>query len=165
MAESNTAWAILAKELSSLLDTKEPIITLFANAAAFVYDTVERLNWAGFYLLKGNTLYLGPFIGKAACTIIEVGKGVCGTSVAQRVTIVVPDVNNFPGHIACDAASRSEIVMPLILASGRIIGVLDLDSAEVDRFSEDDRIGLELLRDVIVAKLDVMILEDNALFI
>jgi GAF domain-containing protein len=108
---------------------------------------MRDINWAGFYLLHGDTLYLGPFHGRPACVVIPFGRGVCGTAVARRETIVVPDVDAFPGHIACDSASRSEIVIPLI-EKGRIIGVLDVDSPVPDRFNESDR---ELLEDVVEA--------------
>jgi len=148
-------WELLVQELASLLDEKEPFITLFSNAAAFVFEQFERLNWVGFYLLRDSRLHLGPFIGKPACTVIEVGKGVCGSAVSRRETIIVADVDSFPGHIACDAASRSEIVVPLILSDGRVIGVLDLDSPELGRFTEQDKLGLEMLRDVIVQKLSL----------
>jgi GAF domain-containing protein len=128
-------------------------LTTLSNAAAFIYQTLDNLNWAGFYLFKNKTLYLGPFIGKPACTILEAGKGVCNASVEKRETIVVPDVHAFPGHIACDADSRSEIVLPMILSNGECVGVLDLDSPVTDRFDEMDRAGLEMLRDIIVKKI------------
>lgn len=151
--------------LNALLSVEEPLVTLFANAAAFIYDEIPRVNWVGFYFLNDDRLYLGPFIGKPACTILEIGKGVCSQAVTKRQTIVVADVNEFPGHVTCDAASRSEIVLAIILTSGRIIGVLDLDSAELNRFSEEDRVQLEQLRDTIVTKLDAMVLGDANLFV
>ncbi len=156
---------ILRGELEALLSMDEPLITLFSNAAAFIYDALDRLNWAGFYFLKGDSLFLGPFIGKPACTRIENGKGVCGASVIRREVLVVDDVDAFPGHIACDSASRSEIVLPLILASGRVLGVLDVDSPDLERFSIEERALLEALRDVIVSKLDRMVSLDEAIFV
>jgi len=113
-----------------------------ANASALLYDCLDRLNWAGFYLMEDGKLVLGPFQGKPACIEIAVGKGVCGTAVATGETQLVPNVHAFPGHIACDGASNSEIVIP-IRKNGEIIGVLDIDSPEFDRFSDEDREGLE----------------------
>lgn len=112
-----------------------------ANLSALLYHSLPDLNWAGFYLLKGSELVLGPFQGKVACVRIPLGQGVCGTAAQRREIIVVPDVHAFPGHIACDAASRSEIVLPL-LQDGRLWGVLDLDSPSPGRFDEDDAAGL-----------------------
>ncbi len=117
-------------------------VPLLSNAAALLYDTLEDVNWAGFYLMRGGRLVLGPFAGKVACIHIPVGKGVCGTAVAEGRTQLVPDVHAFPGHIACDSASNSEIVVP-IRRAGRIVGVLDIDSPATDRFDEADRAGLE----------------------
>ena len=113
-----------------------------ANAAALLYHTLDGLNWAGFYLLEGDTLVLGPFQGRPACIEIPVGRGVCGTAVAEGKTQLIPDVHQFPGHIACDSASNSEIVVP-IRADGKIVGVLDLDSPYIGRFTEEDQAGLE----------------------
>ncbi len=115
-----------------------------ANLAGLLYMGLADLNWAGFYFLRGPGLVLGPFQGKPACVRIELGRGVCGTAAARRQTVVVPDVEAFPGHIACDAASRSEIVVPL-LKDGRLIGVLDLDSPVPGRFDGEDARGLEAL--------------------
>jgi GAF domain-containing protein len=115
-----------------------------ANLASLLYHTLPNLNWAGFYWLSGRELVLGPFQGKPACVRIAVGKGVCGTAARDRKTIVVPDVNEFPGHIACDSASRSEIVVPL-MKDVRLFGVLDLDSPDPARFDAEDALGLELL--------------------
>lgn len=142
-----------AEGLAMLLFVNDHPITILANAAAFIFDTFEQLNWAGFYLYDGDKLVLGPFIGKPACTQIAMGKGVCGTAAERRTTTVVPDVDAFPGHIACDGASRSEIVLPVISSDGKLIGVLDIDSPELGRFSDEDRVGLEALRDVIVKRL------------
>ena len=135
-------YKMLCKLLDGLTrDVPHPIANL-ANASALLWQELPNLNWAGFYLLEGNTLILGPFQGKPACIEIPVGKGVCGTAVKENRTLVVPDVHQFPGHIACDCASNSEIVVP-ICKNGEIIGVLDIDSPLFDRFSEEDRVGLE----------------------
>lgn len=112
-----------------------------ANMAALIYQSLPNLNWAGFYLMQGGELVLGPFQGKVACVRIELGRGVCGTAAERRGTVVVPDVQAFPGHIACDAASRSEIVVPLV-QYGHLLGVLDLDSPQVGRFDQEDSAGL-----------------------
>ena len=117
-------------------------VPLLANVAALIYDAMEDLNWAGFYIMRGGKLVLGPFQGKVACIHIPVGKGVCGTAVAQDRTQLVPDVHAFPGHIACDSASNSEIVVP-IHSGGAVVAVLDIDSPSLGRFSDADRVGLE----------------------
>lgn len=124
--------------LSSLCEGVPYLETNLSNASALLYDALPRLNWAGFYLLRGGALWLGPFQGKPACVRIAPGKGVCGRAAEEDRTLVVPDVHVFPGHIACDGASRSEIVVPLHRA-GKVVGVLDLDSPEYDRFTEEDR--------------------------
>lgn len=115
-----------------------------ANTAALVWELLPGLNWAGFYFLRGGQLVVGPFQGRLACVRIALGAGVCGTAARRRETVIVPDVHQFAGHIACDAASNSEIVVPLV-AAGRLIGVLDLDSPDLGRFSSDDARGLEAL--------------------
>lgn len=115
-----------------------------SNLAALIFHNLPELNWAGFYFHDGRELVLGPFQGKVACVRIAIGRGVCGTAAELRKTVVVPDVHAFPGHIACDAASRSELVVPLLLGE-RLLGVLDLDSPRPERFDEDDRRGLEAL--------------------
>lgn len=120
-----------------------------ANVAALIFNALPRINWAGFYFLQGTELVLGPFQGKPACVRIPVGRGVCGTAVAERRSQFVPDVHQFPGHIACDAASRSEIVVPLADASGAVFGVLDIDSPEPGRFDAADLAGLERLARVL----------------
>ena len=117
-------------------------VPLLSNVAALVYDAMEDLNWAGFYIMRSGKLVLGPFQGKVACIHIPVGKGVCGTAVAQDRTQLVPDVHAFPGHIACDSASNSEIVVP-IHSGGAVVAVLDIDSPSLGRFSDADRVGLE----------------------
>ncbi|WP_438483271.1 GAF domain-containing protein [Oleiharenicola lentus] len=132
----------LNAQLAALLDGERDGLANAANMAALLWQGLSGLNWAGFYFLRGNELVLGPFQGKVACVRIKVGKGVCGTAVQRRETVVVPDVEAFPGHIACDHASRSEIVLPLIDAAGNLIGVLDLDSPELARFDAEDAAGL-----------------------
>ena len=138
----------LARELDALLTGEADPIANAANAAAAIYHALPEVNWAGFYLLRGDELVLGPFQGLPACVRIPLGKGVCGVAAAQRRSILVPDVEAFPGHIACDSASRSELVVPLF-ASETLLGVLDLDSPVLARFDEADRAGCELLARVI----------------
>ena len=137
-----TDYGCLCSTLRELTEGVDYEITALANASALLYCSLDRLNWAGFYLMRGEVLVLGPFQGRPACTLIGLGKGVCGTSAAENRTVVVPDVHLFPGHIACDSASRSEIVVP-VHAGGEIYGVLDIDSPVENRFSEEDRKGLE----------------------
>jgi GAF domain-containing protein len=143
----------LAASLESLLGGESDALANLANASALLADALDRINWCGFYLLRGGELVVGPFQGKPACVRIPVGKGVCGTAAARRETIVVPDVNDFPGHIACDSASRSEIVVP-ILEDERLRGVLDIDSPELSRFDDVDRQGLEQFVKVLVPLVD-----------
>jgi GAF domain-containing protein len=143
----------LAKSLESLLESETDPIANLANASGLVADALERINWCGFYLVRGGELVLGPFQGKPACVRIAMGKGVCGTAAARRETLVVPDVNAFPAHIACDVASRSEIVVP-ILDGGTLRGVLDIDSPDLARFDDDDRAGLEELVRVLIPRVD-----------
>ena len=137
-----TDYSALNKELSALISGVPHPIANMANAASLLYNTLEDLNWAGFYLMENGILVLGPFMGKPACIEIPVGKGVCGTAVAENRSQLVYDVHQFPGHIACDSASNSEIVIPL-RKEGEIIGVLDIDSPSIGRFSEADKLGLE----------------------
>ena len=144
MATKEEHYAKLAKELSDLLGGECGFIANAANFSAFVYHALPDLNWAGFYIHRDGELVLGPFQGKPACARIPLGKGVCGISAEKRQTIVVPDVHEYPGHIACDGASRSEIVVPLVV-DGRLVGVLDLDSPVPGRFDSEDQAGLELL--------------------
>jgi GAF domain-containing protein len=141
----------LEGSLRSLLAGEPDLIASAANMAALVYWSLPGLNWAGFYLVDpaSGDLLVGPFQGKPACVRIPLGKGVCGTAAQQRRTVVVPDVHAFPGHIACDAASNSEVVVP-ILRDGRLIGVLDLDSPQRGRFDDEDARGLERLVAVFV---------------
>jgi len=136
-----TDYKELGLQLRALTGGVPFALSNLSNAAALLYNTLENINWAGFYLLEGKKLYLGPFQGKPACTLIPLGRGVCGTAAEKDETLLVPDVHAFPGHIACDSASASEIVIPLH-REGRVIGVLDIDSPVKDRFSSDDREGL-----------------------
>ena len=133
---------LLLASLASLVGDVPYLTTNLSNASALLYESMEDLNWAGFYLLRGEELWLGPFQGKPACVRIPIGKGVCGSAVKEGRTLLVPDVHAFPGHIACDGASRSEIVVPLRV-NGEIVGVLDLDSPLVGRFTEKDQRTLE----------------------
>lgn len=126
-------------------------ITDLANASAFIMNEIPRLNWAGFYLSESSGLVLGPFQGKPACTEIPEGKGVCGTAALKRETVVVPNVHEFPGHIACDAASQSEIVVPIVI-HGKLFAVLDVDSPELSRFGEVEKRFFERLVQVLVEK-------------
>jgi len=137
-------YASLAQQLTGLLQGEPDAIANAANMSALLYDLLPDLNWAGFYFMRGSELVLGPFQGKVACVRIPVGRGVCGTAVERRASVMVPDVHAFPGHIACDSASRSELVVPLI-RDGKVLGVLDLDSPHPARFDEDDRAGCERL--------------------
>ncbi len=137
-----TDYQTLNAQLKALIGGVPHRVANLANAAALLYHTLDGLNWAGFYLLKEDVLVLGPFQGKPACIEIPVGRGVCGTAAAEGKTQLVRDVHQFPGHIACDSASNSEIVVP-ICVEGRIVGVLDLDSPYVGRFTEEDQAGLE----------------------
>ena len=140
----NVDYNLLAKQLESLTGKVPYEVTNLSNAAALLWETLADINWAGFYKMVDGQLILYPFQGKPACTRIPVGRGVCGTAVAEDRTQLVYNVHDFPGHIACDCASRSEIVVPLH-AQGRVVGVLDIDSPVEARFSDEDREGLEAL--------------------
>ncbi len=147
-----TDYTLLNQQLDALTkDVPHPVANL-ANAAALLWESLQDINWAGFYLLEGDTLVLGPFQGKPACIEIPVGRGVCGTAVAENQTQLVADVHQFPGHIACDSASASEIVIPL-RHNGEIIGVLDIDSPILDRFTDADRSGLETFARILQSRL------------
>jgi len=132
----------LNSQLDHLLAGEADWIANLSNAASLLFNQMDAINWAGFYLWREEQLILGPFMGRPACVRIPLGKGVCGTAAERRETVVVPDVHAFPGHIACDAASRSEIVVPIVVGE-RLIGVLDLDAPVVERFDEIDREQLE----------------------
>lgn len=137
-----TDYTLLCSQLRALTEGVPHFVANLANASALLWHSMEDLNWAGFYLMEDGQLVLGPFQGKTACIEIPVGKGVCGTAAARRTTQLVPDVHVFPGHIACDSASNSEIVVP-ILKNGEVAAVLDIDSPSLNRFDEADRAGLE----------------------
>ena len=149
-ADKVEAYAALESQLRALLHGERDFIANCANTAALLWHSLPDLNWAGFYRLVGGRLVLGPFQGKPACMRIQLGSGVCGTAAAKRKTVLVPDVHEFPGHIACDAASKSEIVVPLIKGP-RLFGVLDLDSPKLNRFDRADQAGLEKLAAALVA--------------
>jgi len=146
-------YAELREQAQALLEGERDAVANAANLVALIWHTLPGLNWAGFYFLKGGELVVGPFQGKPACVRIAMGKGVCGTAALQRAPVIVADVDQFPGHIVCDAASRSEIVVPL-LRDGRAIGVLDLDSPALSRFDDADRAGLEALAAIWVKQSD-----------
>lgn len=137
-----TDYKLLAAQIKSLAEDEPNFIPVMSNASALLYENMEDLNWAGFYLMNKGSLMLGPFQGKVACIRIEVGKGVCGTAVAEDATQLVKNVHEFPGHIACDSASNSEIVVP-IHKDGKVVAVLDIDSPSLGRFDEEDKAGLE----------------------
>ena len=161
-SDKGRGYADLATSLRSLLEGERNLIANLANTAALIYHALPDLNWAGFYLIGPNAqnvatpeLILGPFQGKTACVRIAIGKGVCGTAAATRETQLVPDVHAFPGHIACDSASNSEIVIPMIFSNGprrgELLGVLDLDSPLLARFDKQDQQGLEEIVSILMA--------------
>ncbi len=135
-------YSTLIAQVVSLAEEERWYVPLMANASALLYGALPKLNWAGFYLVRDGALVLGPFQGKVACIHIRPGKGVCGTALAEDCTVLVPNVHEFPGHIACDSASNSEIVVP-VHADGKVAAVLDIDSPVLERFDERDRAGLE----------------------
>jgi GAF domain-containing protein len=143
-ASLDEQYTLLIKQIQSLLRKEDNLITNLSNFTAALKQIFSKISWVGFYLFDGTKLYLGPFQGKVACTEIKIGSGVCGSSAQSKETIIVPDVNNFPGHIACDVESRSEIVVPII-KNGNLFGVLDLDSTEYNSFNETDKKYLEEL--------------------
>ncbi|EIM06626.1 putative GAF sensor protein [Planococcus antarcticus DSM 14505] len=145
-------YTMLSKQLDALLEGENNSIANLSNASALLNQFLERTNWVGFYLMEEGELVLGPFQGLPACVRIPLGKGVCGTAVSDKKTMLVKDVQAFPGHIACDAASRSEIVIPL-MKEDQVIGVLDIDSPELSRFTEEDQQGLELFATVLMKHL------------
>ena len=155
-------YELLGAQLQSFAEADNWYVPLMANAAALLFDALADVNWVGFYLLRGDRLVLGPFQGKVACIHIPLGKGVCGTAAQRDETQLVPDVHAFPGHIACDSASNSEIVVPIHrkgvlkeLNRGAVVAVLDIDSPVPNRFSEADRAGLETLVKVLEAHIDL----------
>ena len=135
-------YRLLNSQLKSLLVKEDNLVSNLSNFTAAIKDTLDKVSWVGFYLFDGHRLYLGPFQGKVACTSIEIGKGVCGTSAEKRETVIVLDVNKFPGHIFCDSSSKSEIVIPLV-KEDKLLGVLDLDSHEFNSFGQTDKEYLE----------------------
>jgi L-methionine (R)-S-oxide reductase len=143
-ASRQEAYRSLRQQLIALCEGEADILANAANMASLVYHGLPEINWAGFYVLKGGQLVLGPFQGRPACVRIALGKGVCGTAAAQQQSVVASNVHEFPGHIACDSASASEIVIPLVIGT-RLIGVFDVDSPVLDRFDAEDRDGLESL--------------------
>jgi len=144
---------LLAQARALLEGERDPVANA-ANLASLIFHTLPDLNWAGFYWLKGDELVLGPFQGKPACVRIALGKGVCGTAAQRKASVVVPDVHAFPGHIACDSASRSEVVVP-VMKAGRVLGVLDLDSPSLGRFSDEDARALEAVVRAFVESTDL----------
>jgi GAF domain-containing protein len=153
-ASKSAGYAQLDAALAALLAGEHDLIANLANTSALLFTTLPQLNWAGFYLLRSpDELVLGPFQGKPACVRIALGRGVCGTAAAARRTVLVPNVHEFPGHIACDSASNSEIVLPLIAGNGELLGVLDLDSPVLERFDAIDQQGLERIVRTLLATL------------
>ena len=148
-----TDYDLLLEQAAAIIETEPHYVAALSNIAALIYESMERLNWAGFYLMDRGSLLVGPFQGRTACVRIGIGKGVCGTAVKEERIIRVADVHAFPGHIACDSASNSEIVLPL-RKGGRIVGVLDIDSPVLNRFSEEDEAGLSGLAKCISEQVD-----------
>jgi GAF domain-containing protein len=153
-ADRASIYAELARTVEALLAGERDLIANTANFAALVYRALPDLNWAGWYFLRGEELVLGPFQGKPACVRIGMGRGVCGTAAKRRISVLVPDVHAFPGHIACDSASRSELVVPALRPDGSLLGVFDLDSPALARFNEQDQCGIEALVRALVAGSD-----------
>ncbi|MBE6125505.1 MAG: GAF domain-containing protein [Erysipelotrichaceae bacterium] len=149
----NETYENLIMQFEGLMSDQKYLITLLSNASALLMDNLDDLNWSGFYLYRDGRLILGPFQGKVACEIIEMGKGVCGTSATKDETVLVRNVHEFPGHIACDSASNSEIVIPLHV-NGRLFGVLDIDSPKLERFDETDRKNLEIIARIIEKSIE-----------
>jgi GAF domain-containing protein len=141
----------LLPQIKSLIEGESDLIANLANVTSALKQAFPSFSWVGFYLMKGGELVLGPFQGKLACTRIKIGSGVCGTAVLKKETIIVPDVEEFPGHIYCDPDSRSEIVVPII-KDGEVLGVLDIDSYELDNFDETDKFYLEKLVEILLEK-------------
>lgn len=150
----NERYEYLLKYLESSFEGERNFIANLANASAVINENLENLNWAGFYLFDKTDLVLGPFQGKPACVRIKIGRGVCGTAAEKGETLIVANVHEFPGHIACDAASNSEIVVPMYLGD-RLIGVLDLDSFEYNNFNETDKLYLEKVVEIILNSSDI----------
>jgi L-methionine (R)-S-oxide reductase len=153
-ADRATIYADLLRSLPALLAAERDLIANTANFAALVFHTLPDLNWAGWYFLRGEQLVLGPFQGKPACVRIGIGRGVCGTAAQRRASVLVPDVHAFPGHIACDGDSRSELVVPALRRDGTLLGVFDLDSPSAGRFDERDQRGMEAAVGALIAASD-----------
>ena len=143
---------ILIEQLKSVIDPKLPLISNLSNASA-ILNSLDDINWAGFYIVKGDTLYLGPFQGNVACTTIPLGKGVCGTAFKEKKTIIVPNVNEFVGHIACSSLSKSEIVVP-IMKENKVVAVIDIDSPIFDRFHDEEKELLEETANILKSCFD-----------
>ena len=154
----HAAYHLLTTELAALLAGERDLIANAANTSALLYQHLEDVNWVGFYFRRGGELVVGPFQGRPACVRIPLGQGVCGTAASRRATIVVADVHEFPGHIACDAASQAEIVVPLVVG-GSVIGVLDIDSPSRGRFDDVDREGLERVVDIFLRSTDATLVD------
>ena len=152
MSNKQKQYELINAQVQALISGESDMIANMANIAAVLFNNLEQVNWAGFYLYKQEQLVLGPFQGQPACIRIPMGKGVCGTSASRRETMVVMDVHEFAGHIACDAASNSEVVVPIVV-NDQLIGVLDIDSPITARFDDDDRVGLETLVSTFEASL------------
>jgi L-methionine (R)-S-oxide reductase len=152
-ANKSEQYADLVQQAQGMLAGEPSLVANAANFAALVFNSLPDLNWAGFYLYDGTELVVGPFQGKPACIRIALGRGVCGTAAQSRETQVIRDVNSFDGHIACDAASQSEIVVPLVKPDGSLLGVWDVDSPSIARFDEEDRAGMEALCNVFMQAL------------
>jgi L-methionine (R)-S-oxide reductase len=154
------AYREISGQLAGLFAGERNGLANAANMCALLYQMLPDVNWVGFYFLQGGELVLGPFQGSVACVRIALGRGVCGTAAERREILVVPDVNEFPGHIACDAASRSEIVLPLV-QDGRLLGVLDIDSPELSRFDHEDREGLQVAANLLLRSSELRKLADG----
>ena len=152
MIMENIDYDLLCRQLEEFIKEDSFYIPVLSNASALLFETLPNLNWAGFYLVRDDRLVLGPFQGKSACIHIAKGKGVCGSAWESDKVLVVPDVHAFPGHIACDSQSESEIVIPLH-KNGEVIGVLDIDSPLKDRFSEEDKEGLERFAKILESQM------------
>jgi L-methionine (R)-S-oxide reductase len=161
METKPVAYRELKAQLAALFADERDGLANAANTAAALYHGLPDLNWAGFYFLRAGVLVLGPFQGKVACVRIALGSGVCGTAAERRDAVIVPDVHAFPGHIACDANSRSEIVIPLV-QHGRVLGVLDLDSPSLARFDDDDRVGLGAIVELLLESSEMNRLADHS---
>ena len=148
------SYELLVAQVRSVLEGERDWLSNLSQFSALVYQSVPHLNWAGFYMARGQELVVGPFQGKVACVRLQLGRGVCGTAAQRRTTVIVPDVEKFPGHVACDHASRSEIVVPLI-KDGRLAGVLDLDSPLLARFDAADAAGLEKMAEIFLHNSDL----------